>query len=310
MADVKVSDMTEASSVGDNDLLMIVQNGASKKIKASKFVRVGDQVSDAQTLDGHTADEFLGAEEQAADSAKLGGHPATDYAKVSDIPSMTDPTWCAMKIWHKNIEDPSATDAVSTNLRNLNYVVCDGRQLSVSAYQELFGIIGHSYTPASEVSYDDTKFRIPDMRGRFPLGANVEGEANHAEINTQCLPTGLYNPSGVATPEWTSGGQWKAPQAVGVKGGSFEVTQEDRSQMASHNHNFTGLQKGGRVKYSDSDEAYRVTNATPTYTTDTAGANQASDAQFPQSHDGNSYNYSQLSVQPFVSFCYIMKLKP
>lgn len=310
MADIKVSNMTEASSVGDNDLLMIVQGGTSKKVKAGKFVRVGDQVSDAQTLDGHTPDEFLGAEEQAVDSAKLGGHPATDYAKVSDIPSMTDPTWCAMKIWHKNIEDPSATDAVSTNLRNLNYAVCDGRQLSVSAYPELFGIIGHSYTPASEVSYDNTKFRIPDMRGRFPLGANVAGVANHADINTQCLPTGLYNPSGVATSEWTSGGQWKAPQTVGAKGGSFEVTQEDKSQMASHNHEFTGLQRGGKVKYSSNDDAYRVTNANPTYSTDSEGSNQASDAQFPQSHDANSYNYSQLSVQPFVSFCYIMKLKP
>lgn len=309
MADIKVSDMTEASSVGDNDLLMIVQEGASKKVKASKFVRVGDQVPDAQTLDGHTADEFLGAEEQAADSAKLGGFPATEYAKTSDIPSMTDPTWCAMKIWHKNIEDPSATDAVSTNLRNLNYAVCDGRQLSVSAYQELFGIIGHSYTPASEVTYDNTKFRIPDMRGRFPLGANVAGVANHAEINTQCLPTGLYNPSGVATPEWTAGGQWKAPQEVGVKGGSFEVTQETDDQMALHSHNFTGLQKGGRVKYSDSDEAYRVTNATPTYSTDPAGGNQSFNARFPQAYEGN-YNNSQLSVQPFVSFCYIMKLKP
>lgn len=309
MADIKVSDMTEASSVGDNDLLMIVQGGASKKVKASKFVRVGDQVSDAQTLDGHTADDFLGAEEQAADSAKLGGHPATDYAKVSDIPSMTDPTWCAMKIWHKNIEDPNATDAVSTNLRNLNYVVCDGRQLSVSAYQELFGIIGHSYTPASEVSYDDTKFRIPDMRGRFPLGANVEGTANHAEINTQCLPTGLYNPSGVATPEWTSGGQWKAPQAVGVKGGSFEVTQETDDQMALHRHNFTGLQRGQEVKPASEGGAYRVTGANPTNTTDPAGSNQSFKARFPQAYE-EIFNYSQLSVQPFVSFCYIMKLKP
>lgn len=309
MADVKVSEMAEALSAGDNDLLMIVQEGASKKIKASKFVRVGDQVSDAQTLDGHTPDEFLGAEEQAADSAKLGGHPATDYAKVSDLPSMTDPTWCAMKIWHKNIEDPSATDAVSTNLRNLNYVVCDGRQLSVSAYQELFGIIGHSYTPASEVSYDDTKFRIPDMRGRFPLGANVYGAATPAEINTQCLPTGIYNPSGVATDEWTSGGQWKAPQAVGMKGGSFEVTQEDKSQMALHSHDFTGLQRGGKVKYSSDDDAYRVTNANPTYSTNPEGINQSFKARFPQAYEGN-FNYSQLSVQPFVSFCYIMKIKP
>ena len=309
MADIKVSDMTEASSVGDNDLLMIVQGGASKKVKAGKFVRVGDQVSDAQTLDGHTPDEFLGAEEQAVDSAKLGGHPATDYAKVSDIPSLTDPTWCAMKIWHKNIEDPSATDAVSTNLRNLNYVVCDGRQLSVSAYQELFGIIGHSYTPASEVSYDDTKFRIPDMRGRFPLGANVEGTANHAEINTQCLPTGIYNPSGVATSEWTSGGQWKAPQAVGVKGGSFEVTQETDDQMALHSHDFTGLQRGQEVKKANDEGAYRVTGANPTYTTNPAGANQSFKARFPQAYEG-TFNYSQLSVQPFVSFCYIMKLKP
>ena len=309
MADIKVSEMTEASSVGDNDLLMIVQEGASKKVKASKFVRAGEQVSDAQTLDGHTPDEFLSATGTAADSQKLGGHPASDFAKTSDIPSMADPTWCAMKIWHKNIEDPSATDAVSTNLRNLNYVVCDGRQLSVSAYQELFGIIGHSYTPASEVTYDDTKFRIPDMRGRFPLGANVEGTANHAEINTQCLPTGLYNPSGVATPEWTSGGQWRAPQAVGVRGGSFEVTQETEDQMAMHNHEFTGLQRGQEVKPASEGGAYRVTGANPTYSTGNRGGNFSSRARFPQAYE-NNYNSSQMSVQPFVSFCYIMKLKP
>lgn len=310
MADIKVSDMTEASSVGDNDLLMIVQNGASKKVKASKFVRAGEQVSDAQTLDGHTPDEFLGAEEQAVDSAKLGGHPATDYAKVSDIPALSDPTWCAMKFWYHNIEDLQDDDATSQSLRALNYVVCDGRQLSVSAYPELYAVIKHTFTPAAEVTADNTKFRIPDMRGCFPLGANVSGAAIPAEINTQCLPAGLYNPSRVATEEWTEGGQWRVPKKPGARGGSFEVTQDSAYQMAKHNHSFTGLERGQQVQPSQEGGAYRVTGSNPTITTSNAGDTESAYAKFPQSSSGSRWNYSQVSVQRFVTYCYIMKVKP
>lgn len=309
MADVKISDMTEASSAGNNDYLMIVQGGANKKIKASKFVRAGEQVSDAQTLDGHTPDEFLGATATAADSNKLGGHPASDFAKTSDIPALSDPTWCAMKFWYHNIEDLQDDDATSQSLRALNYVVCDGRQLSVSAYPELYAVIKHTFTPAAEVTADNTKFRIPDMRGCFPLGANVSGAATPAEINTQCLPMGLYNPSGVATDEWTAGGQWRVPKKPGARGGSFEVTQEIDTQMAAHSHTFTGLERGQQVQPSGEGGAYRVTGANPTITTSQEGANVASVAKFPQDTSA-SYNYSQVSIQRFVTYCYIMKVKP
>lgn len=37
MSDIKVSEMAEATQVNDDDLLMIVQNDVSKKVKVNKI---------------------------------------------------------------------------------------------------------------------------------------------------------------------------------------------------------------------------------------------------------------------------------
>lgn len=37
MSDIKVSEMAEATTLNDNDLLMVVQNGANKKVKIDKL---------------------------------------------------------------------------------------------------------------------------------------------------------------------------------------------------------------------------------------------------------------------------------
>ena len=57
MSEVKVSELPEASSVNDEDLVMIVQNGINKKIQSSKFniLRVnGTQISNGDDLDNYT----------------------------------------------------------------------------------------------------------------------------------------------------------------------------------------------------------------------------------------------------------------
>ena len=45
------------------------------------------------------------------------------------------------------------------------WVPCDGRQLTVSQNQGLFGILGYTYGGDGS-----TKFALPDLRGRVPIG--------------------------------------------------------------------------------------------------------------------------------------------
>lgn len=329
MAEVKVSDMTEASSAGDNDYLMIVQSGASKKIKASKFVRAGEQVSNAQTLDGHTPDEFLGATATAADSQKLGGHPASDFAKTSDIPTLTDPTWCAMKLWYKNIEASDVvndvSDTVSASLRALNYVVCDGRLLSKTEYSELYAILGESYMTATDIEAYPNKFRIPDMRARFPLGANMVGKGeespNYSDIKTQNLPSGVYDGVGIEEDH-----QFHFPNTAGSKGGDPTVVQTDPRQMALHDHPITKRSGGYVADLNDNvKRSPRQSNADnwamehdpAGYGITETGYRGANDSDnftaypiFGNYNANTNYAYGMLAMPPYLTFCYIMKVKP
>lgn len=57
------------------------------------------------------------------------------------------------------------------------FLLCDGDQLTVTAYQALFNAIGYNFNVPADMSgvnpIDPTKFRIPDLRGRSPLGAGT-----------------------------------------------------------------------------------------------------------------------------------------
>lgn len=51
-----------------------------------------------------------------------------------------------------------------------NYLLCDGRLILRDEYAELFKVIGTAYNRADDVT---TSFRLPDYRGRTPVGAGV-----------------------------------------------------------------------------------------------------------------------------------------
>lgn len=53
---------------------------------------------------------------------------------------------------------------VRQNLEGVEYLLCDGRELSVEDYPELYNSIGREYGPGREGDTLPT-FRIPDMRG-------------------------------------------------------------------------------------------------------------------------------------------------
>lgn len=49
------------------------------------------------------------------------------------------------------------------------YLLCDGSEKSISNYDKLFAVLGYTYGNPEQLSGVAT-FRLPDLRGRFPLG--------------------------------------------------------------------------------------------------------------------------------------------
>lgn len=322
MADIKVSELTEASTVANEDLLMIVQNGANKKVPCSKFIKVGDSVSDSQALDGHPASDFMLTDDTAADSNKLGGYAASEYAKKSDIPSLVDPTWCAWKPWYKNIERAEVTDSVSQTLLALNYVVCDGRFLSREIYSELFDIIGLSWTSEADAQANPTKFRIPDLRGRFILGANTTGPNSEGvttgEIKTENLPAGVYSGA-----DFDGNGQFVFPKEAGMSGGDPTTYMTDTSQMVQHSHTYQAYrQASGSHPWLDCDVSSsagslnmpRLYAPCPTDDSGYVGSNtEGCFSSYPifGNYNGNTnWARGMLAMPPYRAVVYIMKIKP
>jgi microcystin-dependent protein len=56
------------------------------------------------------------------------------------------------------------------------YLLCDGSEVRIADYNQLFQIIGYNYGASVSLIGDNT-FKLPDLRGRFPLGPdNMDNE--------------------------------------------------------------------------------------------------------------------------------------
>lgn len=91
---------------------------------------------------------------------------------------------------------------VGSTAPDASWKICDGSDLDVTIYNELFAVIGSNFGSASAGF-----FKIPDMRGAMPRGAGASG-----------LPGG-----------WDGG-------ALGSASGSTSVTLTE-ANMPSHTHN-------------------------------------------------------------------------
>ena len=60
-------------------------------------------------------------------------------------------------------------DTTPSGVLPSGYLLCDGSEVLISDYPELFNVIGFVYKPASALIGRGT-FALPDLRGRFPLG--------------------------------------------------------------------------------------------------------------------------------------------
>lgn len=288
MSKIKVTQMTEASSVSQGDKLMVVQNGENKKVDVSLFQQAGQPAGDSNKLEGHGASYFLPASGTAVDSSKLGNKDASDYATKDYVDARTgqtvsDPTWCCPKMWFDAETLP--------NNDSEHYAYCDGQYLDKDEYSELFDIIGYKYgkNPLGD------EFALPNMCGRFPLGANTG-----VTIKTVNLPTGMYSGD-----DFDANGQFEFPSDTGKKGGDPVTVQYRVEQMARHNHSYSKPDIGTKGEAHSSAE-YRVKGEEVYDNTVSAGLNQPSLATWPSTAQA----IGMLSMPPYLTFAWIMQVKP
>jgi microcystin-dependent protein len=124
------------------------------------------------------------------------------------------------------------------------YLLCDGAEIQISQYPELYAVIGNTYKGPPALLGLAT-FRLPDLRGRSPLGADNMNNG----IAVPLAPTGAT--SGTTISATANRVTDIAADQVGLGSGS-----EERSILVSnlpeHTHDLTG--SGGTQFYVPSGD--------------------------------------------------------
>jgi len=148
------------------------------------------------------------------------------------------------------------------------WLLCDGSSVSSTNYLALHAVISNTFGGSAYTGASGLSFNLPDLRGRFPMGAGTG--------------TGL-NASGTGAPS----GSAQTARARGQWGGE-ETHQLTLSEMPSHSHNLTTYAaSSGASGYRLYD---RYGDATNVISTNTAG----SDAR-------------HATIPPFVVLNFIIK---
>lgn len=159
----KLSQGTTFRIVGDvetdEDVTFDGSTGGSLKIFDTKISTafVDDQI---EFTDVNGSDEFLVFRAQTGQLGKM--YRTTLFQQIATIPTGTIL--------------PFAGSVVP-----LGYLLCDGSEKSQATYAELFAVIGYTYGAPNDPIYPlqgQNTFRLPDLRGRFPLGRNTMDNAD------------------------------------------------------------------------------------------------------------------------------------
>jgi len=127
------------------------------------------------------------------------------------------------------------------------YLLCDGSEVERTKYSDLFDVIGTTYNGANPLLGVET-YRLPDLRGRFPLGKD-----NMDNGNTVPNTTGGYIDGGGGNVDRVPG---TAADNLGAGGGQNSNTLSV-ANLPDHEHTMKG--STGQQYY-----ATRVDSAIPT----------------------------------------------
>jgi microcystin-dependent protein len=110
------------------------------------------------------------------------------------------------------------------------YILCDGSELEQTKYSDLYDVIGTTYNGAVALNGINT-FKVPDLRGRFPLGKD-----NMDNAFTVPNSSGGFIDAGGGNVDRVSG---TAPDNLGDSGGQSANTLTVLN-LPDHEHNMKG----------------------------------------------------------------------
>jgi microcystin-dependent protein len=159
-------------------------SGSAEKLStATTFEMVGDVTSNSLLFDGQVgsltktfeteiSNSFIGDKTQTFDS---NSDDELLLNRVSGTPGL-------YKITRRNLLDAVPTNPPGVILpyagqtAPAGWLLCDGSEYSRTEYSILFDAIGYSF--GARINVEEGFFRVPDFRGRLPLGAdNMGGES-------------------------------------------------------------------------------------------------------------------------------------
>jgi microcystin-dependent protein len=198
-----------------------------------------------------------------------------------------------------------------SNLPN-GYLLCDGGELLISEYTDLYNLIGYTYRPASLLKGYST-FALPDLRGRFPLG--IDSMDNNRQVPDATAP---INPvTGLPSVLIDAGGNRNGARVstdpanrvtdstADVLGGSagYESTSLISSNLPDHKHS---LKDGSDQFFAVGLGAVTTANAT-----NLAGFSSAGGGGLGLNNSGSVIGSSGsptpiTTINPFLSINYII----
>jgi len=132
----------------------------------------------------------------------------------------------------------SLVSFAGTTLPN-GYLLCDGAEVSISSYPELFATIGTSYNGLVPLVGIAT-FRLPDLRGRMAIGADNMNNG----ISVPLLPSGATSGTTTLDKDGIPGPVANRVTAVSADTVGLSNGNEEQSinitNLPDHVHDFTG----------------------------------------------------------------------
>lgn len=317
---VKVSQLQQIDELLDTAYLMAVQNGKSVKFLASLLQKKSEAIENASHLNGYSDTDFAKLNANGLNDADLlGGYSASNFATKDDLNRIAtntdDPTWCCPKLWFNASKLPNNDD--------YNWAWCDGRWLDKTEYADLFDVIGYQFTRDQNTgniitefsSSTENKFQIPDLRGRFIIGAWAGMDTLNVPQQTFNLPY-TSRPTNAYEKDFTTAGQYVYPGECGYMSGDPTTTQDSTSQLMTHGHGITNgnnvASMASTASISGAGSGYDVVKENrANIAIETTGLNLEQYFQYPINtiRDGNHYNYGMLSMPPYTSFAYCMRIR-
>lgn len=112
------------------------------------------------------------------------------------------------------------------------YLLCDGAEINLSVYSELFEVIEYSFKDQTDLEGEGT-FAIPDLRGRFALGRDSMDNRIQANVGGTPVFT-VTSPAGRVDSEFA--------RTLGKSAGSANVVL-DIENLPDHTHDLRGTDR-------------------------------------------------------------------